>query len=139
MKFHHLANLMQNWGWQIRVEQYTGFADYLHEMLKKNRVFVIYDGELIVAVVIYFLTDDYNKVYKKKTWEVVSDNPEGNQMYIDKLIAGKWNPTIRKAVQMAIQEKFPQIEVAYYHRAPKDRLVTIMRRGCYELQSTVSR
>ena len=138
MKFHHLANLMYNWGWQIKIEQYIAFSDYLKDMLKKNRVFVIYDGELIIAVVMYFLTDDYNKVYKKKTWETVSDNPEGHQMYIDKLVAKEWNPTLRKAVQMAIQEKFPQVKTAYYHRAPKDRLVTIMRRDINVLQSTVS-
>lgn len=139
MRFTHLANLMQNWGWQIRHEHYVQFSDYLRDMLKLNRVFVVMDGELIIAVCFFYLTNDYSKLYKKNTWDVIVDNPSGNQMYIDKLVCAKWTKSVRVAVQAAIQDKFPQIVAAYYHRAPKDRCVKINRRSINELQSTVSR
>src|SRR5258708_3331395 len=120
MRFHHLTNLFAVWGWKIKHEHYTAFSDYLKDMLKKDRVFIIYENNAIVAVCLYFLTDDYNKVYKKYTWHTINDNPAGHQIYIDKMLCKKWTPSLRRYVEHKIFEKFPQVTEGYYHRAPKD-------------------
>lgn len=128
MKFNQLSNLFYSWGWKIRVEHYTAFSDYLNAMLKRERVMVIEDETGIQAVLLFFLTDDYNKVYKKRTWDIVSDTPQGHQIYIDKLICKHFTKPMRIAIEDAITTKFPQITHAIYHREPYDRRVLIHRR-----------
>lgn len=128
MRFHQLSQLFYSWGWQIKHQHYTGFSDYLHAMLKRERVMAIdKDGE-IVAVILFFLTDDYNKVYKKGPWELVNDNPDGHQIYIDKLVCKNFDKPMRLAIEDAITSKYPNVTEAIYHREPFDRKVTIKRR-----------
>lgn len=138
MNLVHLSNLMQNWGFEVHPNHYFMFEGYLTEMLKKDRVMVVWNGPFIEAVILFYLTNDYNKLYKKSMWQVVQDDENGSQLYIDKMICRHWTKGLRENIQRAIQEKFPQIKEAYYHRAPKDRCVKINRRERYELQSTVS-
>lgn len=138
MRFHQLAQLFYTWGWEVKHENYVAFSDYLKDMLKKDRVFVIYENSIIVAVLLYFLTDDYTKVYKKRTFDTITDNPEGHQIYIDKMICKKWTPSLRHYIKSQILEKFPGVQEGYYHRAPRDRCVKILRRSTYELSNTVS-
>jgi len=137
MTFVHLANLMQNWGWKIKPKHYQSFSDYLREMLSRNQVMIVMDGEFIEAVLFFYITNDYSKLYKKSTWAIGESDPDGHQMYIDKMVCRKWTKSVRESVQRAIQEKFPQVNEAYYHRAPYDRCVKIMKREKYDA-STVS-
>lgn len=129
MKFRDLSNLFYNWGWQIKHEHYTDFSDYLHAMIKRRRVFTVMDGQKILAIAFYYITDDYKKVYKKRTWDIANDLENGHQLYIDKMICERWTPAIYRAVRKEIEEHFPFITEAYYHRAPKDRCIKIIRKG----------
>ena|SRR3990167_2085808 len=137
MRFHGLAQLFYQWGWEIKHEHYTAFSDYLKEMLKRNRVMVVMNGEEIEAVITYYLTDDYEKLFKKSTWEVVNDDPDGSQIYIDKMVCKKFNKELRVRLAQAIEEKFPNVVEGFYHRAPFDRCIKIRRK--HELQSNISK
>ena len=128
VRFGHLSRLFYDWGWEIRVEQYVPFCDYLKEMLKRNRVMVIKNDEEIEAVIMFYITEDYTKIYKKATWDIVNDNIEGHQVYIDKLVCKKFTRPMRESIEAAITDRFPNITEAIYHRAPKDRCVKIKRR-----------
>ena len=139
MKASQMAQLVYRLGWVINHTHYVQFCDYLREMVARQRVFIIKENDEVIALCFYFITDDYNKVYKKDTWALVNDNQLGHQIYIDKLICSKWTKEVRVAVQDAIEEKYPHIEVGIYHRAPKDRCVKILNRRNRELQNTVSR
>lgn len=136
MKFHQLSQLFYNWGWQIKHEHYVFFSDYLKAMLKKNRVMVVKNGEEIEAVIMYYLTNDYKTLYKKGNWEVVEDESDGKQIYIDKMVCKKFTKELRVRLAEAIEEKFPQVELGVYHRAPFDRCIKIRRK--HELHSIVS-
>lgn len=138
MKFVHLANLMQNWGFIVKPKHFGLFELYLNKMLKANQVIIVKDEGLIIAILTFFTTNDYDKLYKKSTWEFVKSEQDGHQLYVDKMVCSNWTKRVRIAIQRAIQEAFPFVTEAYYHRAPKDRLVKIKRREQYELQSTVS-
>lgn len=137
MRFIELARLFYEWGWQIKHEHYTDFSDYLKEMLKRNRVMIVMDAERIEAVIMFYLTNDYKTLYKKRTWEVVNDEPNGSQIYIDKMVCRKFTKELRVRLQEAIEEKFPQVELGVYHRAPFDRCIRVRRKN--ELQSHVSK
>ena len=89
---------------------------------------VVTDNGKIEVIMFFFLTFNYQDLYKKAEWATPKDNPLGNQIYIDKMICKKWTLPIRKAVQNLIQESYPDVTKAYYHRAPKDRCVRINRR-----------
>ena len=132
MTFIHLANLMQNWGYEIDMKHYYQFKYYLEEMLKKNRVMIVRRNGLIEAVIIYYLTHDYTKIYKKPMWRVTEDSEDGSQVYIDKMVCRKWTRTAREDIGRALQEHFPNAKEVIYHRAPKDRCVKIRRRSEYE-------
>lgn len=128
MRFVELARLFYEWGWEIKHEHYTAFSDYLKEMLKKDRVMVILKDVDIEAVIMFYITDDYEKVYKKGNWEIVKDDANGNLMYIDKMVCKKFSIELHRAINNAIAEKFPQVEEAMYLREPNDRRVTIKMR-----------
>lgn len=134
MRFQQLARIFQEWGWDIKHEHYVAFSDYLKEMLKRKRVMVMMDGENIIAILTYYLTDDFNKIYKKRCWDVVDDNEEGKQIYIDKMIAKKINRETIRTIQNFIEENFPNVDVGIYHREPYDKCVRIYRREIHELQ-----
>lgn len=129
MKFAQLSRTFYEWGWQIKHEHYVAFSDYLKAMLKKNRVMLILkDGE-IEAIILFYITDNYDKVYKKFDWEVVDDNENGNLAYIDKMVCKKYTKSLRMAIYDALVEKYPNIDEAMYLRA-KDRKVIIRRQEC---------
>lgn len=134
MRFHQLAQIFQEWGWQIKHEQYVPFSDYLKAMLKRDRVMLIVEGENIEAIITYFITDDFNKVYKKRTWDLAEENPNGHQIYIDKMIAKRMNRKTIRMIQDFIEENFPNVDVGIYHREPFDKCVRIYRRKVHELQ-----
>lgn len=125
MRFAQLSRLFYDWGWQIKVEHYVAFSDYLKEMLKRERVLVVKNGEDIEAIVMFYITDDWDKVTKRRDWEVAQDDPNGHLFYIDKIVCKKFTKELHLAINDAVLERFPQIEEAMYMRAPRDRRVTI--------------
>lgn len=133
MTSNDLLRVMERWGFHVKTK---GFCEYLEKMLAMDRVLVLYDDGTMQAVLFYYLTEDYLKLYKKSAWETATDNPEGHQLYIDKMVCRHWTRGLRSAIQTAFQERFPHITEAYYHRAPFDRCVKI-RRGTGELCSKI--
>ncbi len=127
MTFENLTQTMVRWGFEIKAHHYKAFQAYLEAMLTKDRVIVIRQNGQLEAIVFYFLTEDYSKLYKKSTWEIAKDDPEGHQIYIDKMVCRRWTKELRQAVKRAIELKFPHVQEAYYHRAPIDRCVKISR------------
>lgn len=137
MTFDNLANLMQNWGYEIKSTEYENFSNYLQAMLTKNRVMLIWDKGLISCVIIYFLTNDVENAYKKSTWEVPQDDPDGDKIYVEKMVCSGWSGGLRKLVYEAFKEKFPQVTEVHYHRAPFDRPHKIIIRR-ENVQSSIS-
>lgn len=129
MRFHQLSNLFYSWGWKINHEHYVAFSDYLKAMLKMDRVLTVMEGEEIIAIVLYYLTDNYEVLYKKGTWELAQDYPSGSQMYIDKMICKKFDRQVLRAIKEAVEDRFPQVKVGVYHRAPNDKCVKIYTKG----------
>lgn len=127
MKFSHLANIFISWGFQVKPHEYLAFQEYTEEMLRRDRVIAVYQNNAIQAIICYYLTKDYTKLYKKNWWEIPLEDASGHQIYIDKMICRKWTKDLRLAVKMAIEQKFPHIKECYYHRAPFDRCVKISR------------
>jgi hypothetical protein len=139
MTFDHLANIFFSWGWKVPHNNYGMFKNYLQAMLKKDRVLVVKDGSNIVAILIYYITDDYETLYKKGTWDIAEDNPEGHQFYIDKLVALNFTPLIHRLIKEAVRERFPNVTEAFYHREPKDRCAKIIVRRQHEVLDTILR
>lgn len=129
MTFEHLAVLFLRWGLAVKPEHYDGFRGYLLEMMRRERVMTIWNGDEIEAVVTFFITNDYDKLYRKSDWHIPDDEPDGYQIYVDKMICKKWTVSIRKALQETIESRFPNVTEGYYHRAPIDRCIKIYRRG----------
>jgi len=137
MRFAQLSRLFYDWGWQINVEDYVAFSDYLKEMLKRNRVIVIMNEQEIEGIIFFYLTNDYKTIYKKPTWEVVSDDSEGSQIYIDKMLCKKFTKELRVRLAEEIEDRFPNVQFGIYHRVPFDRYIKIRRRN--ELSRSVPR
>ena len=139
MRFHHLAKLFYDWGWSIPVEQYVPFSDYVKEMIKRERVVIIKEGEEILGILFFFITDDHNTIYKKSLWACPKDQEVGREIYVDKLVCKKITPTLWKKIQATFEEAYPDVVYGIYHRSPYDRCVKTKLGVRYELQNTVSR
>lgn len=139
MKFYQIARLFYEWGWEIKHEHYVAFSDYMKEMVKRKRVMMIYENDEPIAVILYFLTDDYKKLIEhKRTWDIVEDNPDGHQIYIDKMICKSFSRQLVREIKLVVEKEFPNVIMGVYHRAPNNKCVKIHCGGKSELQSTVS-
>lgn len=126
MKFFQFNNVIVSWGFKVKPQEYQAFQEYTEEMFRRDRVIVLFYGKEIQGVLFYYLTKDYKKLYKKSLWQIPPEDPEGHQIYFDKLICRRWTKEFRTAVKLAVEHKFPHIKEAYYHRAPFDRCVKIL-------------
>ena len=129
MTFDDMLRVFDSWGYPLKTEYYWDFKQYCQTMLRRKRVIIVMNGEEIQSVVFFFLTNDYLRLYKKSEFETPDDKECGFQMYVDKMICKHWTPAVRRSVQDIIEERFPHVKEAYYHRAPNDRCVTIRRRA----------
>lgn len=126
MTFPELASIMEKWGYKIKDGEFESFRVYAQKMFNRRRVMLIKNGKSADAIIFYFLTNDYDILYKKEMWDVPTDNPTGSQIYLDKMICRRWTRDLRNAVKDAIEVKFPWVLEGFYHRAPFDRCVKIM-------------
>lgn len=131
MTFDTMLSIFDSWGHSVKTEHYWNFKQYCQNMLKRKRVICAMNGDKIQAVVFFFITNDYIRLYKKGEFETPDDNSMGFQIYIDKMICKQWTPQVRKSIQDIIESSFPHVSEAYYHRAPNDRCVIIRRGGRY--------
>ena len=128
MRFAHIAMLCESWGWRIKPQEYLGFKEYFERMLGRERVMIMMNDGFPCAILTFFLTNDYESLYKKSEWATPIDDETGSQIYVDKMVSSGWTPTLRRKVQETIEERFPNVMEGYYHRAPYDRCVKIYRR-----------
>ena len=129
MTFEDLASIYQSWGHPIKPSQYEAFRNYTTTMLKNKRVIFVRSENGLEAVIFFFITNDYSKLYKKSIWAMPVEDEGGSQAYIDKMICSHWTLGIRRHIQEFIESNFPNVVEAFYHRAPFDRCVRIMRRS----------
>lgn len=95
------------------------FLSYVGLMLRDERVVEIRkDGELI-GVLLFALDSDLDKFYKKKTWDYVPHNLEGDTVYIELCASLEWNKKLRVQFEEAIVSRFPQIKFGRWHEWKK--------------------
>lgn len=129
LKIENLRNLFLSWGYFSNDLYWNGFKTYLEKVIPMNRLIVIQKDNEIEALITFFITNDYERLYKKGSWEIPSEDPDGTQVYIDKMIARKWTPSLRRCVQEMLESKFSNTTEAYWHREPFDRLIRVRRKG----------
>ena|SRR3990167_1150201 len=131
MNHFQVFKYMYELGYMPKTEHYWEYKNYVNEMLRRNRVLSVIDESIIKCLIFFFITNNYEDIYKKSTWFLPNEDLHGNQIYIDKMVCASWTPSLRRFVQSSIEEKFPNVNEAYYHRAPLDRCVKIYKRGVY--------
>ena len=129
MTFENLAQTLISWGHVIKSSQYESFKEYTTTMLRNRRVIFVNSEDGLEAVIFFFITNDYSKLYKKSRWAIPVEDEGGSQAYIDKMICHRWTHGIRRHIQDFIESNFPNVVEAFYHRAPFDRCVKITRRS----------
>ena len=100
-------------------------------MLSRNRVMTVFDGSNLECVLCYFLTDELDTFINRPMWSTPVDNEKGHIFFVDKMVARKWTPTLRKLVEQQVSEKFPQVIKGFWLREPFNRSVIIKKRGNY--------
>lgn len=128
MTYNNMLNILESWGFKLKTSEYFGFKQYCRNMIDRQRMIIMTEDRNIVGFLFFFITNDYTTLYKKGEWETPQDINNGTQMYIDKMICKKWTLYTRRLIQDVIENTFPSVEIAVYHRAPKDRCVIINRR-----------
>ena len=128
MTYDKLLCIFESWGFKLKTEHYWDFKQYFQIMLRRNRVITVMDNNEILAIIFFFITNDYVRLYKKSEFATPDDTVGGFQVYIDKMLCRKWTPKIRKLVQHELETNFPYLSEAVYHRAPNDRCVKLYRR-----------
>ena len=114
MTFDDLALTFIKWGYVINPNEYDNFKNYLSEMLKRKRVMQIWDNMGLCYIILFHLTDDYETLYKKGLWHIPEDNPNGKQIYIDKMVCEGMDIPLRRAIQESIESTFPNVVEGYF-------------------------
>ena len=131
MKFFHLAQLFMYWGKYIKPSELSNFRNYLSTMLSRNRVLTVFNGTNLECVLCYFLTDELDTFINRPMWSTPSDNDNGHIFFVDKMVARKWTPTLRKLVELEVEQKFPKVDKGFWLREPFNRSVIIKKRGSH--------
>jgi len=97
---------------------------YYYDMKDRGRAYLSIDDDgHIAAIVTFFIGNDDNKyLYGRDPWTVLEDEPDGETVYIDQLIAhGNLKKEIYqqfKNVLTDIKNKFTNVKQAKWVRAP---------------------
>ena len=131
MKLQDIIDCFITWGNTVRTSDLYAFNRYMKDMFKRNRVILVSGKGRIEAVICYFLTDNANlpKFDNKPLWSTPYDSNDGDIIFIDKMVASKWNRRLRMTIHDAIQEKYPFVEQVIWLREPKNRHVIINMKG----------
>ena len=103
---------------------------YFINMIKDERICIVYDEGEPYAMIAYSMTDDPDTFLKKDTWNYLQHNPHGKIVYVEKMASKGWNRQIRTIFEHVISTKYPQMESGIWHRWAKfgDRKVIAKRR-----------
>lgn len=106
---------------------------YFMNMIKDERVIVIYEDSKPHAVMTYSLTDDPDTFLKKATWDYLPQNLLAKTIYVEKLVSKGWNKELRTLFEQMIIKRHPRLEHGIWHRygLDGDRKVTTKRRLHY--------
>ena len=124
-----ILNEMVKWNFVVYKDYLADFKLYFEEMKKRNRILLVRDetGDLI-AVLFFFLTSDYQSLYKKDLFATPDDEPTAHQVYVDKISAKFYNRELRNQIGDFFEAQFPQATELHYHRPPYDKHIIINRR-----------
>ena len=128
-----ILNFMQDCGARIGADEVTLIEDYFDQMIKDKRVHVLYEQSEPIAIIAFSLSNDYFPYYVKDIWEYMPHDKFSDTVYIEKLIAKKWNGRLRRLFSQKLVEQFPQLVRGIWHkaRASEDDLITTHRRFTY--------
>ena len=102
---------------------------YFQEMIERHRTAMVFEDGVPVALATFFIlnsVDQIGQFYHRSIWETPLDFPEGKVIYIDKLLTiRRWLPSMRRALEKALLDDYPQLEVSAWHQPTMldDRLV----------------
>lgn len=129
MTLDDVVDSLLEWGYVINPREYDRFRDYVREMFARERVLMMFKEDELMAIILFHITNDYERLYKKGLWDIPDGDPEGHQVYIDKMVCKSMTLPLRRAIASAIVNKYPRVDEGYYHRAPYDRCVKIFKIG----------
>ena len=125
MRIFDIINSFVYWGKVIKSSEIPRFKLYIAEMLRRNRVMIVNGDDGMECLLCYFITDNIAKFSNRPMWSTPEDSQEAKTIFIDKMVARKWDKSLREAVKTAINEKFPFVEEAHWLREPNNRHVII--------------
>ncbi len=131
MTFENLVIQFLIWGKPIKPLETQNFKKYLSTMLKRDRVLLIESDMGMECLLCYFLTDTLEPFANRPMWSCPEDNFNGHIFFVDKMISSRWTPTLRRLVRDQVEERFPQVDQAFWLREPNNRNVIIKKRGRY--------
>lgn len=137
MRFENLISQLMLWGKVVKAFEIPYFRGYIDQMLKRNRVIFIEENGQILALICFFLVDETASYSNRPFWSCPEDNENGHIFFVDKMIARKWTPSMRRFFERQIVDRFPQVDTAFWLREPNNRNVIIRRRE-YELHSQMA-
>ncbi len=131
MTFENLLNRFLTWGKSLNPAHEKQFRSYFSTMLKRKRVLIIEQNDSIECIICFFLVNDVKDYINRPMWSTPEDIEDGHIVFVDKMVANHWTPSIRRLVQSTFESEFPKITEAFWLREPLNRSVIIYRGGKY--------
>jgi len=96
---------------------------YYHEMKNRDRLIPIVENNKVVALITFYIGNgNPSKYVRENMWSVVDDEPNGDTVYIDHLVASgdKDNPykslVVWKYIKKYLKDKFPSVRLIRWNR-----------------------
>ena len=129
MKFDDLYWTFISWGYALKPGYYQRFKVYFEDMIRRKRVMILEDSNGIVAVITFFITRNHEALANKPEFACPMDDPNGSEIYIDKMICKRWTMGVRRLVQDIVESHFPRVMIGFWHREPDNRCVVTYKKG----------
>jgi len=107
--------------------------DYFEKMGREGRTIVIDQYGKLVAYMTFSICNDYLPYAQKELWEYMAHNPNGKICFVEKMACLKWSRQVLREIEIAIVNKYPQVECAIWYRPGRiNQRKVIYRRRYYE-------
>jgi len=103
---------------------------YFQKMLGAGRVIGLYENGSLIAIMLYTLTNNPEVNKLLDTFDYVEQELESDTVLIDKVVAVKWNKSIRNHFESVLIELYPNIEYAVGYKTDGNRQFKSRRRLC---------
>ena len=90
--------------------------DYTLAMIRDSRAVMFYKDKKLIGIAYFSVCNSIDSYQDKPLWQYIPHNPAGEIVFIEKVVALKWNKHLRDLLEAEIAENYKNAKIAVAYR-----------------------